>query len=749
VTLATPDSVAGGREIVEFLARFGVAMGRRRAYAGEHPIVSRSEAELLAALKGLLASKGPLSVGVARKELLVNGEAPEGRSAALRDLAERLHRRGVGSLTFSAEVDQAGLQAALEWLSAPPPADGSSNSAGRPDTPGITIRGIAYDHFSLVEGGEVDRERVDELWRQLAVIAADLDQEEGTGGGGNGGGEDGPSSGERRRGLGAQASRGIVSGGTEGTVEEGQGSGEVAPAETLPDLDELVSTSPQEVADAIERRIQNPAYSRRVAFVLVSLVDQVAHSPAAQREAMGERLRAVLERLADSSISRIIQSVGAAAERRRFLSQVIDILPISAVIEWLEVAAGANEQELSHHLLRLLAKLSSLAEGDAPHPLSEETFRGAARDLVVEWELHDPNPAEHLALLDHIALFEASDDGSGTRGGGLGEMGAIRLVQMALEMGEAGDDALHAADELVKEGRLVQLYGWIDAVPPSAATARLQERLTSARSVREVLLGDAPDLPAAQMLLPTLELHSLPVLLEVLELSGDRRIRRMVFDHLVQMGPAIGPLVLARMEDASWYVLRNLLALLREVHPGAGAGGGWKLPHGKLSELMSHAHVKVRQEALRLLVADPVARSAAIWTALEDGDDAMAHVALEAIANGTAPLSQELAVRILLFIERPRTDPELTARAIQALGVRRFPMVRDWLVSHVVRRTALLRRRVLQEDSPSVRAALEVLGRLYPGDPAAAPVLDLALRRGGGLAEVVRGRAPAGAEVAG
>ena len=724
-------------------------------------MVARSEAELFRALRTLLASKNALSMGVARRELLVDGEPLEGRSAAMRDLAERLHRRGVGSLTFGTEVDLAGLRAALEWLSAPPPADGSLNSAGRPDGAGITIRGIAYDHFALVEAGDADRERVDELWRQLAAIALEVDQEEGA----DTGEED--AGGERRRAPEERASQGVLPVEGDGprnppvedlaTPEPGAGSsgtgdtegqepeeGDELPggAGTTPDPEDLASVSPEEVAEAIERRIENPAYSRRMAFVLVSLVDQVAHSPEALREAMGERLRAVLQRLADSSISRIIQSVGAGAARRRFLSQVIDVLPIGAVIEWLEVAARANEQELSHHLLRLLAKLSSLAQGNSVDALSEEAFRSAARDLVLEWELRDPNPAEHLALLDHIALFETSDDGPGIRDGGLGEMGATRLVQMALEIGEAGDDALYAADQLVKEGRLVQLYGWIGAAPPSAATARLKEHLTSAQSVRAVLLGEAPDLPAAQMLLPTLEVHSSPVLLDVLDLSGDRRIRRMVYDRLVQIGPDIGPFVLARMDDASWYMLRNLLALLREVHTGVG----WKLPHGKVSELMNHSHMKVRQEALRLLVADPVARGAAIWRALEDGDEAMALVALDAISNGTAPLSQELAVRILLFIEREETGRELAARAIHALGTRRLPMVRDWLASHVVRRTAVLRRRVLQEEGPSVRAALEILGRLYRNDPAVAPILKLALRRGGSLADVVRAAAPADAE---
>lgn len=699
-------------------------------------MVQRAEEEVLEALRALLASRPTVALGVARKELLLDGEPLDGRLSAIRDLAERLHRRGVGSLAFEGGVTPDSLRGALDWLSAPPPADGSSNTAGHPVLPGIVIRSIAYDHFTLADEGRSNQERVTDLWRQLASIAMKGDTE----------GASSPPAGQD--GLARRASaKGQEGAGTgEGTPASSgeQDAGEGAPGDPAPAGGEpgegaggldLAQATPDQVASAIERRVHHEAYAKRMAFVLVSLADQVAHAPLAQRQELGERLRAVLQRLAESSISRIIQSVGGGSARRRFLSQLIDVLPVTAVIEWLEVAARANEQELSHHLLRLLSKLSALAGEEGASSASEDALRGAARDLVSDWGLSDPKPAEHLGLLDHIALFDGSRDGDPAGDTGVQEMGAARLVQMALELGEAGDDALHAADRLVTQGYVVELFGWLDAVPTTPASIALRDHLTSEGAILEVLLQAPPDLAAVGALLPTLAIRSAPALLDVLEGSGDRHIRRLVFDHLVTLGPDLGPLLLSRLDGASWYVLRNLLSLLREIRPPAGARVEWSIPRGKVTELMHHEQPKVRQEALRLLVTDPVARTAALWTALDDDDEAMPRLALEAVADRTAPLSPELATRILLFIQRVEGSDALVTRAIQALGVQPLPMVRDWLVGHVSRRSRILGRLRLQESRATLPAALELLARVYGDDPVVQPVLELARGQRGAMAD--------------
>lgn len=695
--------------IQEFLTRLSVAMGRRRAYAPDHPMVARAEAALLESLHRVLAHRSSLPLAVARQELLADGAALSRTGSGTRELAERLHRRGVGSLTFHTGVDLPTLRAALEWLSAPPPADGSLPGGALPDLPTVVIRPVAYDHLALGEEERVDRERVAELWRELASVALEEMPPPGPGSG-HGGVRPGPGGPDADR-AGAEGN---------GGPQAGLGGG---------DRDE---PPPEAVAAAIERRVQNEPYAKRVAFVLLSLADQVAQAPPAQRRALAERLQAVIRHLGESSIARIIRSVGIGPARRRLLSQLIDLLPITAVIEWLEVAARATDQELSHHLLRLLAKLSALAGDTAEGSRAEEALRGAAHDLVADWGLTDPNPTEHLELLDHIALSDRAAAGSEEPSSGdIREAEAARLVQMALEVGVAGEDTLSAADRLVGAGHLLLLFDWLAAAPSSAGADRIREHVASAAAVREVLLRDPVELGAARTLLRTLDIRAAGALVDVLELAEDRRVRRLVYDRLVEFGPEVAPLLVPRLEGAPWFLLRNLLSLLRELRATDGSGAPWPLPPNEFAALLDHEHDRVRAEAFRLLMLEPAARDATLRIGLEGGNETLVLLSLEAALERPEILTPELATRLVRVVERPEVSEGIRVRAVTAMAARPIPPIRDWLVRHVTRRTRFLRRLALKDGGPTVLAALEVLGRVYGSDPAVAPILELARRRGG------------------
>jgi hypothetical protein len=458
------------------------------------------------------------------------------------------------------------------------------------------------------------------------------------------------------------------------------------------------------------------------------VADQVARAPAAQRAELGERLRRVLTALKTGSLRAIIKSVGVGAHQRRFIASVIDALPVGAIVEWLERAATASGQELSYHLLRIVGKLSSRAydqTANAARPAAESAFRGAAQELVRGWTLDDPNPVEHVALLDQISAFDQFQQSRP-----LEDTGAARLVQLALEVDIYGEDAEAATDELIATGHIGELLEWIASAPGATAAQAMQERLVSPAAVRSILLRESIDQSAARALLSSLSEAATSVLLDVLRDAGNRTTRRLVYDRLREFGPAIMPLLTARFDGAEWYFVRNLLALLRDI----GHGSGDQSDATVLFPYLDHTHEQVRLEALRLLVAEPLTRDAAVRRVLDDRSVRVIRVALEALSATDSPssrstLAPELVQRLVRFIEARVHDPELVARAVRALvGASATGAMRDRLLGMVSRKTLVLRRLALVEPSPVVIAALEVLSLRYAKDAKVGAVIRLAMR---------------------
>ena len=71
--------------------------------------------------------------------------------------------------------------------------------------------------------------------------------------------------------------------------------------------------------------------------------------------------------------------------------------------------------------------------------------------------------------------------------------------------------------------------------------------------------------------------------------------RRQAFDLLVSLGLAVTPAATALLGDSRWYVLRNMLALLRQVGQG--------VPPEAVRKGLDHADARVRLEAAKCLVA--------------------------------------------------------------------------------------------------------------------------------------------------
>jgi hypothetical protein len=692
---------------LQLLTRLAVAFARRRAYPGAHPLVRTAESQAYEALTAALAERTTLTFSIGKDELLVGDVPVEGSGDVARDFSDRLRDRGIGALTFDRAVTPETLTEAIGWLALDPSGtDHRAAVSAPPSLAGVSLARIAYGRLALVDAEASAASGAASIWRALAAVSMLDDADEVT---------------DRARVAGRDESGPL----RDGAVPAG------SPIDTrpLPEAeDEAVANSaPEEVARAIERRIHREGYARRVAFVLLRVAEEVAHVDGSPRGALGERLRTVLTSLRRASVGEIIKSVGVGADQRHFISQVIDALPASAIVEWLETAASATGEDLSHHLLSLMGKLAARTQSGGPVAelsVREAAVREAARDVVRGWSADAVAAARGASAVERVGRVYAAGPARAVE-----DHETARLVLMALEIDEFGEDARASAQQLIDQGDIAALLAWADVAPGRTAADALREMVYSPRTVTSVLLREPLDHTAARALLASLGPVAAPALLDVLRDAQSRATRRLVYDRLREFGAGLAPLLLPRLDNAPWYVVRNLLALLRDTALADGAT--IDTASATLFGFLSHPHEQVRVESLRLLAGDAATRDRALRRSLDDPSPRVIGVAIELLAaddgaSRRSLLSPDLVRRLLRVLETT-TDEEQQCRIVRALSdASPAAAVRDQLVGFTTRKTLVLRRVVLADVSSVMLAAVDVLARRYANDPKVTVILDLA-----------------------
>ena len=672
------------------LTRFAVAFNRRLSYRPSHPMVVRAEAQLLESLMHVMSLVSDLTLNISPRELRWGGQKMRSRQAVNREVAARLHRRGVSSLVFQQGITPESLTSLLSWLAPQLGRSSTSNDLGKgPELSGFVLGRIPYDRLVMTDSVEANEEQINALWFALASVAL---------------------------------------GGT-------------STDDTHSNATPLHVALPSTVADAIRNGTRNPEYARRIAEVLFTLVDQATHATSNQRAAIGQRLKDIVPLLDAKTVLAILEHVGDDEQQRAFMTQVTDALPTNAVVGWLETAAQSTGRSLSHQLLRLLTKLAKLTDGQNVGSSVETNFRDAAQDLVSGWDLDETNPEEHIELLDQIASIE-SDRTSNLNAKSPVELELeqhgepARLVQMALEIGVAGEETIAAMSQLTINGRTADALAWIAHAEPSHASDMLKAAAASPTALRIVLLSDAPDVNAARLLMPAVAEEGIPALLDVLASSSVRIIRRVVLDRIREFGPAAWTQLLQRLDDTTWFFARNILVLMREIRVNEREAGRdiATLPIVGVARYLSHEREQLRLEAVRLLLDDPTMRDSVLRRALDDAHPRVLREGLEwliAVGNstGNAPshaVPADFIPRLIALIDSQALPDEIRARAVWALDVHPNSQVLEWLIAHASRRRWLSRKRTVAPASPTVLAAIGLLAKRYATEPRAAALLSKA-----------------------
>ncbi len=201
---------------------------------------------------------------------------------------------------------------------------------------------------------------------------------------------------------------------------------------------------------------------------------------------------------------------------------------------------------------------------------------------------------------------------------------------------------------LLSEGRMRQAVALAEGVrwgalgegPVPAALRLSAERMSGLESI-EALVASLPNISEeARGLVPSLVEHLGPTavrhLLGALAQTDDRRLRFLLLDLLAKLGAVVARDAAALLSDSRWYVVRNMLLLLRRV------GDSKSIP--AVRKCAAHPDLRVRLEAIQNLFAfdrdapRELLRQALHHSDLREAEAAMVLAGKHGIAEAVEPI---------------------------------------------------------------------------------------------------------------
>lgn len=563
------------RALVEMAQWFA----RIQQYSVSHPACADLGRRAHAAFAAALEHSAPMVISVSSSALLL-GDTPAMHPVLRNRFAPYLHERGVAVLRFASGVTQEELTQLLDLLTLP--VQTTFDRGGLSEL--VKERGLArievVDLTHEVSAEERDAQRTRSRMR---VAFGDLLQR-------------------------LRAHRGVL------------GSGE--------HVKDLLD-NPQVAVALLE---ENPL---AVAEAVAGLCLLVREEQEKTGEDLGPKLRAILGTISAPLRARVLLGLAPlVGEFRESLVWGLDLLGEEELARFCLPAFRANVGDLEIVFYAL-----ALAVPHDGRRLSTLRF--------LALRLHDL-PGDDAAAAELLAALAAPGEPTGStwRERDVLRPHAARVLELRATSALAGEvtresgrsrepfDAGRVMTELVRMASRTRRFGQVCATLPSVAARHAGDGATGAvlgivLGLRDVTraehvelarrtLADVVSPPVAAQLLRELDAQSAlaegaalesisdgvklvaelrpEVVLDRLELSESRKMRRILLDALAGAGTRIAPFVRAKLHAPSWFVVRNAVGLL------TSCGG----TAADFQSVARHPNEKVRAELLRALRAVPL-----------------------------------------------------------------------------------------------------------------------------------------------
>jgi hypothetical protein len=410
-------------------------------------------------------------------------------------------------------------------------------------------------------------------------------------------------------------------------------------------------------------------------------------------------------------LGRALAAQSNLAERKRFLNAAIDLLTPAALRNLVLAAGKSYDHPPSATLEALLAKLQ-LNASTWPHDRrrkADRVFRSLVAHMVGRWSVSRLD----TSTIGYEHVFHTQDEEK-TPAEVTPE--PERVVQLALETGVIGAVLWTAVAELSSDEKLPDLLRMLKSAPADSPAARMiAQQFANPQRLIQMLREDPIDFAAVDALLDPMRLNAADTLLNELISSPSRATRRALLERLARLGPGIEPMVLTKLRDERWFVLRNMLHLMNEANCPID-----KLP---LEVYQKHADPRVRREAAQLSFKDPMARDRALAASFRDADPSLIRAALKDARQGLPDAAVPILAKRILETDFP---PEFRVPALQLLARSKSLLALDALLKFVAGGTTLLGKPKLAAKSPEMLTALKGLARSWRSERRASPLVMLA-----------------------
>jgi len=675
------------------------------AYPPGHPARSSALATAHARVRASLATTSPLVLGIAHDGLVSGGKKLE--AAHVRAFARALYRRNGGLLRIEEDVEPAELERFLAILGDTGPARDRALTGDDLEAAGIThISVSAIDYSSLVTTTDVTPAAPEEgsLWDGLlqALLA---DQPIAPGGGPSvsrerysaetiaslfrgGVGTGGPGAGGP--GGGGPGGAGVGGPGGGGPIGRGWGGGGLGRGQG-PGAGGAAGAAGG--APGLGGRLGMAA-----AHTLAGLVGaRLASADSDEREKLAPQiiqlLRALPGEVREPVLAAALRTLATDEASSAHLASLAAALPPADVLRGLRRLAQERGQ-LSGHALRMAQALAEAHEEMGPAPALPEPpadFADMAA-LFREEDVDRYNPEDHRALLAQkptvdltaIAVELAADPdafGPDTESDDAIER---RLVTTLLDMTAVSPDIVQALvlDRLremflraLQLNRFTQAVGIVRAARELAADPSQTERravldeflisLADAQTLAALVAASrqpgGPPFVQVQTLVLALGASAARGLLEALAADPDRARRLRLIELAASLGVAIVPETRRLLADPRWYVVRNMVLLLRRVQDRSAMS--------EIRKCADHPDLRVRLEAIRALFAfDSKVPRDLLARTIHHPDPRLAEAAV--LLTGQHGITQaiDLLVEILLRWDVLGRRRSLRLKALRALA---------------------------------------------------------------------------------